>query len=179
MSTPMTGADLGHLDDLAAEYATAGADVAARAAELRTQIACRVGRPYRQAMDRLRADTERTTTAMGDEIADAGGDRRARSPGPAPTASRSTRSSERFAGEVRSGTAADRRGRARAARRRRRALRRAAGGVRPAIADAGDGIETAGGDLRTSVAAQREALHQAAERGRGAGRALSDARSPA
>ena len=163
MSTPITGADLGQLDDLAAEYATAGRDVAARAAELRTQIVASVA-TYREAMDRLHADTERTATAMGDEIAELS----ATAGAVAWTgANRVAFDAEldRFAGEVRGGTAAIVEG--------VHELR--VGGVERfaelqeefgrAIADAGDGIEVTGGDLRAVVASQREALHQAAEVG--------------
>jgi hypothetical protein len=159
----MTGADLGHLDDLAAEYATAGRDVAARAGELRTQIVASVA-TYRDAMDRLRADTDRTASAMGDEIAElaaaagavawTGGNRLA-----------FDAELDRFSAEVRGATAAIVEG---VHELRAGGVERFADlqeGFGRAIADAGDGIDVTGGDLRGVVASQREALHQAAEVG--------------
>jgi hypothetical protein len=163
MSEPMTGADLGHLEDLATTYAATGRDVAARAVELRAQITTSVA-AFRDAMDRLRADTERAATAMTDEVnalssaagavAWTGANRLAFDAG-----------LERFAGELRAGTTSILDG--------VHELR--AGGVERfaelqeefgrAIGAAADGVEVEAGDLRAVVATQRDALHQAGDVG--------------
>jgi uncharacterized protein YukE len=163
MSSPITGADLGHLDDLAAQYSATGGEVATRADELRRRVATSVS-SYRDTMDRLRAETEHTTTAMEDEIADLA----ATAGSVAWTgANRVAFDDElaRFAAEVRRGTGAIIDG----------VDELRAGGVErfaalleelgAAITAAGDGVELAATDVRTAVATQREALHQAGELG--------------
>lgn len=163
MSEHMTGADLAHLQELAAAYARAGADIAARAGDLRGRIARSVA-AFEATTDRLRGDTYRTVAAIEHEITDLG----SISTAVAWTgANRAAFDEElqRFSTSVRAGAAALTEG--------LDAIRH--GGVARftglleefgvAAVHAGDNVEVRAGDLHRAVSDQSERLHEAASVG--------------
>ena len=163
MSDHMTGADLEHLEQLAGAYTRSGAELATKAADLRTRIARSVG-PFEAAAERLRADTDRAAATMEAEI----GDLSATAAAVAWTgANRAAFDADmqRFAASVRAGAAALVEGlatlRARGVTRFTELLE----GFGTSVVAAGEGLEATTSDLQRAVTTQRDQLHQAAEVG--------------
>lgn len=65
--TDFTGADLDQLDQLAAQFTTAGTEISARAGELRTKISAAVS-TFESTLSTLQQDASALTTQMNDEM---------------------------------------------------------------------------------------------------------------
>lgn len=163
MSTDLTGADLEQLDALAAAHATAGTQIAGRAADLRTRIQAAVA-TFESTMSRLQQHATTLTTAMTDEIAAVS----ALAAGVAWTGvNRGAFDSDlrAFDTQVRSGSAAIDSGvsslRSSVESRFTPVLEE----FGLSVVDAGDGVEAATVDLRGAVGRQRSALDEAANVG--------------
>ncbi|MDQ3468462.1 MAG: hypothetical protein M3487_01605 [Actinomycetota bacterium] len=163
MSQELVGADLAHLDALATAYDTAGREVALHAEELRGRLGTAVS-SFQTTMSRLQAAAGALTTAMDDEVA-AVANHAATVGWTGANRHAFDADLHRFVGIVRTGAAAIDDG---VADLRTDVDQRFAPvldefGV--SVRDAAGGIDTATTEMRTSVAAQRDRLDEAANVG--------------